>query len=69
MERANYTQQQRDLVNQCLEKKEKFLNFMQNGAWEVADTNKKEGYQISLCNSDNGIPSLKSAGTFPYSLM
>ena len=42
---------------------------MENGAWEVADTNKKEGYQISLCTSDNGIPSMKSAGTFPYSLM
>lgn len=42
---------------------------MANGPWEVADTNKKEGYQISLCTSDNKVPCLKSAGTLPFSLM
>ena len=52
-----------------MEKKDKFLDFMANGAWEVTDTNKKDGYQISLCTSANGIPCLKSAGTFPFSLM
>lgn len=69
MTRASYTQQQRDLVNQCLAKKDKFLDFMQNGDWQVSDTNKKEGYVISLCTSANGVPCLKSAGTMPYSIM
>ena len=44
MDRASYTSQQRDCVRQCLEKKDKFLHFMEKGAWEVTDTNKKEGY-------------------------
>ena len=69
MDRASYTSQQRDIVRQCLEKKEKFLHFMANGPWEVADTNKKDNYQISLCTGPNGVPCLKSSGTFPFSMM
>lgn len=42
---------------------------MHRGDWEVSDTNKKEGYVISLATSANGIPCLKSSGTMPYNIM
>ena len=43
---------------------------MHRGNWEVADTNKKEGYVISLATGAvSGVPCLKSSGTMPYSIM
>ena len=64
MDRASYTSSQRDIIKQCLDKKDRFLNFMENGPWEVADTNKKDNYEISLCTGPNGVPCLKSSGVF-----
>ena len=69
MNRANYNPEQRSLVNQCLKKKEKFLQFFMNAAWEVTDNNKKEGIVVSQCMSDSGVPALKSQGTLPFPIM
>ena len=68
--RANYNEEQRNLVKQCLVKKEDWLRFCSEGPWEVTETNKKENYEISQCTSEiNKLPCMKSCGILPFPIM
>ena len=37
--------------------------------WQVTETNKKEGIEISQCVSPEGIPALKSTAIMPFPIM
>ena len=47
MNRANYTQEQRDFIRQAHVKRDEWLNFCASSDWKVTDDNKKEGICIS----------------------
>lgn len=47
MDHYDYTSEQRDMVQQCLAKKDAWFDFFQNGPWEVTNEDKKNGYTIS----------------------
>ena len=56
-------------MQQCFAKRDEWLNFCQNAAWEVTSNDKKNDICISQVMSDQKIPCMKSTGTFDFPIM